>query len=128
MMNRGVINASNTTTKTKFPSAFAINRELAGAGETRYASRTWLRNSRAQVWFKATTAANRNATQIRPPAIRRDSSAFGSKEKLNTTTTNNAKKSMELMASFERHSRRRSLASVARVTAKRLTVPPQAEM
>src|SRR5881227_2310485 len=127
-MNNGVISASSTHTKIKLPNAFARNNGFAGAGDTRYASSTWLRSSRAHVWFKATTAANKNATQIRPPAILRDSSAFGSKEKLNTTTTNNAKKSMELMASFERHSRRRSLASVARVTAKRLTVPPQAEM
>src|ERR1700689_4706945 len=79
------------------------------------ASSTWLRSSRAQVWLSATTAANRNATQTRPPAIWRDSSAVGSNEKLKTTTTSKEKKSMELMASFERHSRRRSLRSVARV-------------
>src|SRR5271155_1460904 len=52
---------------------------------------------------------------MRPPAICRDSSAVGSKEKLNTTTTRREKNSMELMASFDRHSRRRSLSSVARV-------------
>ena len=51
----------------------------------------------------------------RPPAIWRDSSALGSKEKLNTTTTRREKNSMELMASFDLHSRRRSLSSVARV-------------
>ena len=45
----------------------------------------------------------------------RDSSAFGSNEKLNTTTTRSAKNNMELMASFERHSRRMSFVSVARV-------------
>src|ERR1700676_1066008 len=60
-------------------------------------------------------AANRNATQINPPAMRRDSSAVGSKEKLKITTTSKAKKSMELIASFDRHSRRMSLANVARV-------------
>src|SRR6185295_2937565 len=75
-----------------------------------------LRSSRAQVWLSATTAAKRNATQTRPPAICRDSSALGSKEKLNTTTTSSEKNSMELMASFDRHSRRRSLANVAPVT------------
>jgi hypothetical protein len=41
---------------------------------------------------------------------------LGSKEKLNTTTTSSEKNSMELMASFDRHSRRRSLANVAPVT------------
>src|SRR3974377_1138583 len=99
-MNKGVISASSTVTKMKLPSALARNRELAGAGEKRYASSTWLRRSRAQVWLSATTAANRNATQIRPPAMRRDSSAFGSNEKLNTTTTSREKNSMELIASL----------------------------
>src|SRR3974390_3376795 len=108
-MNNGVISASNAATNRKLPSAFERKRELDGAGETRYASSTWLRSSRAQVWFRATTAAKRNATQIRPPAICRDSSAVGSKEKLKITTTSKAKNSMELMASFDRHSRRRSL-------------------
>ena len=74
-----------------------------------------MRSSRAHVWLRATTAANRNATQIRPPAIWRDSSALGSNEKLKTTTTSREKNSIELMASLERHSRRRSLSSVARV-------------
>src|SRR5581483_8232187 len=108
--------ASSTQTKIKFPRALAMNNEFAGAGETRYASKTWLRSSRAQVWLSATTEANRNATQINPPAMRRDSSAIGSNEKLKTTTTNSEKNSMELMASFDRHSSRRSLIRVARVT------------
>src|SRR5581483_2943801 len=99
-MNSGAIRASSTQTKIKFPSALATNSEFAGAGETRYASSTWLRNSRAQVSFSATTEANRNATQINPPAIRRDSSAIGSNEKLKTTTTSSAKNSMELIASL----------------------------
>src|SRR5207248_1233491 len=84
--------------------------------DTRYASSTWLRSSRAHVWFKATTAANKNATQIRPPAILRDSSAVGSKAKLKITTTSRPKNNMALIASFERHSRRMSLASVAQAT------------
>ncbi len=46
----------------------------------------------------------------------RDSSAVGLKAKLKITTTSSAKNSMELMASFERHSMRRSFTSVARVT------------
>src|SRR5258706_2887048 len=53
---------------------------------------------------------------MRPPAIRRASSPVGSKEKLNTTTTSNAKNSMELMASLLRHSRRRSFIRVANKT------------
>src|SRR5262252_759086 len=114
-MNNGVIRHSKIATNRKLPMALARKRELAGAGDTRYASITWLRNSRAHVWFNATTAANRNDTQISPPAICRDSSASGSNEKLNTTTTSNAKNNIELIASFERHSRRTSLASVARV-------------
>src|ERR1700756_4790714 len=114
-MNSGVISASSTLTKMKFPSALATNNELAGAGETRYASSTWFRNSRAHVWLSATTAANRNATHTSPPAIWRDSSASGSNEKLKTTTTNNAKKSMELTASLDRHSSRTSFVSVAHV-------------
>src|SRR5215469_12627818 len=103
-MNSGVIRHSRIATNRKFPSALAINSELGGAGETRYASSTWFRISRAQVWLRATTAANRNATQTRPPAICRDSSAVGSKENANTTTTSSAKNSMELIASLERHS------------------------
>src|ERR1700678_171880 len=114
-MNSGVISACRTVTKMKFPITFARNNAFGEAGETRYASSTWLRISRDQVWFKATTAANRNATHTSPPAIRLDSSAVGSKEKLKITTTSREKNNMELMASFDRHSRRRSLAKVARV-------------
>src|SRR5580658_576071 len=114
-MNSGVISACRTVTKMKFPITFARNNAFGEAGETRYASSTWLRISRDQVWFNATTAAKRNATHTRPPAIRRDSSAVGSKEKLKITTTSKEKNSIELMASFERHSKRRSLATVARV-------------
>src|SRR5579863_2178177 len=110
----------------KFPSTLARNNEFAGAGETRYASSTWLRNSRAQVWFRATTAANKNATQTSPPAMRLDSSAVGSKEKLKITTTSSAKNNIELMASFERHSRRRSFTSVARVTPTGALISPPA--
>src|SRR5262249_48029193 len=53
-----------------------------------------------------------NATQTSPPEIRRDSSAVRLKEKLKITTTSRAKNNMELSASFERHSRRRSLCKV----------------
>src|SRR5678816_2274387 len=118
--------ASSTETKMKFPSALARNNEFGGAGDTRYASSTWLRISRAHVWFNATTAANKNATQISPPAILRDSSAFGSNEKLNTTTTSSEKNSMELIASFDRHSRRKSFFSVAAVTPVLIGPPAQA--
>src|SRR5664280_3003218 len=48
--------------------------------------------------------------------MRRDSSAVGLKAKLKITTTSSAKNSMELIASLERHSMRRSLSSVVRVT------------
>src|SRR4029077_16012802 len=116
MMNSGVISISSTATKMKFPKALARKSEFAGAGETRYASKTWVRSSRAQVWLSATTAAKRKATHTNPPAICRDSSAFGSNEKLKTTTTSREKNSMELIASFDRPSRRRSLANVAPIT------------
>src|SRR6202035_1034037 len=111
----------------KFPSALARNSAFAGAGETRYASSTWLRNSRAQVWLSATTAANRNATHTKPPTMCRDSSASGSKENTKITTTSNEKNNMELSASFERHSSRMSLTSVAKVTAQSEFIghPPQ---
>src|SRR5260370_3695158 len=59
--------------------------------------------------------ANRNAIQISPPVMRRASSAVKSKVKLKTTTTSKEKNNMPLVASLERHSRRRSLARVARV-------------
>src|SRR5580658_1608480 len=112
-------------TMMKFPSTFARNNAVAGAGETRYASSTWLRSSRAQVWFRATTAANKNATQTRPPTMRRDSSASGSKEKTKITTTSREKNSMALSASLERHSRRISLASVTSVIDQNeVMVPP----
>src|SRR4051812_21229550 len=52
-----------------------------------------------------------------PPAMLRDSSAVGSKLKLKMTTTSRAKNSMLLIASLDRHSRRKSLARVERVTA-----------
>src|SRR5215472_14871317 len=110
--------SSRIVTNRKFPTALARKRAFGGAGDTRYASSTWLRSSRAQVWFSATTAAKRNATQISPPAISRDSSAVGLKAKLKITTTSSAKNSMELMASLERHSMRRSLRSVERVMVK----------
>src|SRR5947209_3978681 len=54
----------------------------------------------------------RKAVHTSPPAMRRDSSAVGLKAKLKITTTSNAKNSMELIASLERHSRRRSLRKV----------------
>src|SRR6266852_9806421 len=116
MMKSGVISISSTATKIKLPKALARKSEFAAAGETRYASKTWLRSSRAQVWLRATTAAKRNATHTSPPAIWRDSSALGSNEKLKTTTTSREKNNIELIASFDRHSRRRSLANVAAVT------------
>src|SRR5260370_2462455 len=125
-MKRGVIRASSTITKIKLPKALARNKELAEAGDMRYASSTWLRSSRGQVWFRTTMAANRNATQTRPPAILRDSSAVGSKAKLKITTTSNEKNSMALIAAFDRPSRRRSFASVARMTARKLIVCPPA--
>src|SRR5438445_1861626 len=123
-MNSGVISASSTLTKMKFPSALATNNELAGAGETRYASSTWFRNSRAHVWLSATTAANRNATHTSPPAISRDSSALGSNEKLKITTTSSEKNSIEFKASFERHSNRMSFTSVADSTAQNEVIAP----
>src|SRR5437660_1358510 len=123
-MNGGVISASSTLTKIKFPNALARKSAFAGAGETRYASSTWLLSSRAQVWFSATTAANRNATHTKPPAIRRDSSAVGLKEKLKITTTSSAKNSIELMASFDRHSSRKSLLRVAAAMPESMLIAP----
>src|ERR1700683_2222 len=102
-------------TMMKLPSTLARNNAFAGAGETREASSTWLRSSRAQVWLSAATAANRNATQTRPPTMWRDSSARGSKEKTKITTTSREKNSMALSASLERHSNRMSLARVPSV-------------
>src|SRR5512146_69143 len=99
----------------KFAADFARNIAFGGAGETRYASNTLFRSSRAHVWFSATTVANNSAVQINPPAIFRDSSAVGSNANANITTTSSAKNSIELIASFERHSSRRSFASVVRV-------------
>src|SRR5260370_22271426 len=60
----------------------------------------------------------RNATQINPPARRRDSSAVGSKAKLKMTTTSSAKKSMELRTSRDRHSRRKSFPKLAAASLK----------
>src|SRR5260370_39380946 len=68
--------------------------------------------------------ANRNATHTSPPAILRDYSAVGSKEKLKITTTRSEKNSMAFMASFDRHSRRTSLVRVARVIPKKLIAKP----
>src|SRR5579864_5727639 len=62
---------------------------------------------------------NRKATQNKPPAMRRDSSTVGSKEKLKITTTRTAKNSMELKTSRERHSNRRSLAILTAVNFRR---------
>ena len=76
----------------------------------RCASITWWRISRAQAWLSALTDANMVATQSTPPAICCANAPRGSKEMENSTTTSSAKNSMELMASFERHSMRRSLA------------------
>src|SRR5580692_3041781 len=71
--------------------------------------------------------ANKNATQIKPPAMWRDSSAKGSKEKEKITTTSREKNSMALSASLERHSSRMSLASVASVIDQNdFMVPPLA--
>src|SRR5256885_12471656 len=58
--------------------------------------------------------------------MRRDSSAVGSNEKLKITTTSSAKNSMELIASLERHSRRRSLLRVdlVRVASALMASPP----
>src|SRR6266404_9815935 len=111
-MNSGVIAASSRITIRKLPNALARKSAFGDAGDTRYASSTWLCSSRAHVWLSATTEAKRKAVQIKPPAMRRDSSAVGSKAKLKITTTSSAKNSMELSASFERHSRRKSFASV----------------
>src|SRR5260370_29998563 len=58
--------------------------------------------------------AKRKANKISPPVMRRASSAVKSKVKLKTTTTSKEKNNMPLVASLERHSRRRSLARVAR--------------
>src|SRR6266852_7444196 len=92
------------------------NSASAGAGETRYASSTPLRSSRAQDWFSAMMVEKRNAVHTSPPAMRRDSSAVGLKAKLKITTTSSEKNSMELSTSRDRHSRRRSLATLIHVS------------
>src|SRR5579859_2854929 len=69
--------------------------------------------------------ANRNAIQISPPVMRRASSAVKSKVKLKTTTTSKEKNNMPLVASLERHSRRRSLARVARVMSNNWLMMPR---
>src|SRR5258708_35551838 len=95
------------------------NKASDAAGDTRYASSTPLRSSRAQDWFNATTVENKNATQNSPPARRRDSSDVGSNAKLKITTTSTAKNSMALNTSRDRHSRRRSLARLAAMSRSR---------
>src|SRR5215469_18153113 len=62
------------------------------------------------------TVEKRKAVHTSPPAKRRDSSAVGLKAKLKITTTRRAKNSMELRTSRERHSRRRSLATLTAVS------------
>ena len=81
----------------------------------RWASRTWLRDSRSQDWLSAERAANRRTIQRMPPEIWRETWAVGSKAKEKTMTTRREKKSMAVRASRERHSRRRSLRKWARV-------------
>jgi hypothetical protein len=96
----------------------------------RCASSTWWRISRAQAWLSALTEANMVATQSTPPEICCENAPRGSKASENSTTTSSAKKSMELMASRERHSMRRSLtrwvqrALVIVVTLRSCAVPP----
>ena len=92
-------------------------------------SSTWLRSSRAQLWFRATMVENISATHAIPPLIWRESSISGSKANANTTTTSSAKNNIEFAASFERHSRRMSFRKcnatvrarfIARLLARRL--------
>src|SRR5258708_9266668 len=101
----------------KFPRHLPRKRASGGAGDTRNASRTPFRNSRAHDWFNAITVQKRKAVQINPPAIRRASSTEKSKVKLKMTTTSKAKNSMEFSTSRERHSSRRSLVTFAQVKA-----------
>ena len=81
-------------------------------GARRWASRTWLRVSRAQDWLSAVVAAKSRTIQRMPPAIWRETAAVGSNAMAKTTTTSSAKKSMPVRASRERHSRTRSLSEV----------------
>ena len=75
----------------------------------RCASITWWRISRAHAWFSALTEANIVATHSTPPAICCENAPRGSNAIENSTTTSPEKNSMEMMASSERHSMRRSL-------------------
>ena len=96
-------------TKRKLAMTLARKSSAPGAGAMRCASMTWWRISRAQAWLSALTEANMVATQRTPPAICWEKAPRGSKAIEKSTTTSREKKSMETMASSERHSMRRSL-------------------
>ena len=87
----------------------------------RWTSRTWLRCSRFQDWLRVVVAANRMTIQRMPPAIWREMAAVGSKASEKTTTTSSEKKSMPVMASRDRHSRRRSLRRCVRTCRAKFT-------
>ena len=111
---------------------FLVNQEAQAAVNRRQQfinqSAQFGRLNEALVRALATTAANKKATQTRPPTMCRDSSARGSKENTKITTTSREKNSMALSASLERHSRRMSLVSVASVIDQNdLTIPPLAK-
>src|SRR5207244_8720298 len=88
------------------------------------ACRHLLRRPPPQIWVTAPTAAKSNTPPTNPPANRPDSSAVGLKEKLKNTTTNSAKNSIELMASFDRHSSRKSLLRVAAAMPESMLIAP----
>src|SRR5271165_869169 len=96
-------------TKRKFAITLARKRSAPGVGAMRCASSTWWRISRAQAWFSALMEAKSVATQMTPPEISWENAPRGEKASENSTTTRSAKNSMELIASRERHSMRRSL-------------------
>src|SRR5580658_5072712 len=95
-------------TKRKLAITLARKRSEPGVGAMRWASRTWWRISRAQAWLRALMDAKSVATQMTPPEISWENAPRGEKAREKRTTTSSAKKSMELTASRERHSMRRS--------------------
>src|SRR5580692_11085417 len=96
-------------TKRKLAMTLARKRSEPEVGAMRWASRTWWRISRAQAWLRALMEAKSVATQMTPPEISWENAPRGEKASEKRTTTRSAKKSMELTASRERHSMRRSL-------------------
>jgi len=74
-----------------------------------------LRSSRAQVWFSATTGQEKCHPHQPARAIRRDSSAIGSNEKLENDDYQQREKKHGVDGVFRSHSRRRSLSTSLRV-------------